>query len=461
MIKRMLISACLAASCISIASCSLHSQPRKHFTQVNMRRSPWEGNPRVVWSDIQQLSTKRLLTLKKHSENNPEKAAWIELALIAKFKSRDTQALSRELLAWREQHPDHPGNAIIPSSKTLNNLLFQRQPQKIAVLLPKYGDYSSAAEAVRAGILNAYYNKDGQSEGQRVKFYDISRQDIKSAYKQAMKDGADFIIGPLTKSEVQELKSGVTLKTPTLALNYAPRSYFRSPRNLFEFGLKPEDEAKQVATRARSKGLSRALVIAGNDSLDKRLTTAFLNNWENLGGKVTDTLYYENNTDFTQAIPKLLKVNVAVDKSLMRKETNKYVLSGLRRHDFDVIFVFAKSDKAHTIVPMLRYYYTGDTPIFATSSIYGGNPNASRNVDLNGVIVCDIPKKLRGYRSNEGMPNKRLFAVGKDAYILSQNLDRLNKLPNFPIYGATGALMLSGYNQIHRRIPCTPIKNQV
>jgi len=86
-----------------------------------------------------------------------------------------------------------------------------------------------------------------------------------------------------------------------------------------------------------------------------------------------------------------------------------------------------------------------------------GRPNPAKDVDLNGVIVCDIPWNRQGSRDESS--SNRLYAVGQDAYLLSQNLSRLAEIPSFPVYGSTGALFLSPQNQIHRRIPCTAIHN--
>ncbi|HVY53661.1 MAG TPA: penicillin-binding protein activator, partial [Gammaproteobacteria bacterium] len=52
----------------------------------------------------------------------------------------------------------------------------------------------------------------------------------------------------------------------------------------------------------------------------------------------------------------------------------------------------------------------------------------------------------------------RLYAIGRDAYLLSQSLTRLNTLPNFPIYGATGALSLE-QQQVHQRLPWVTIRD--
>lgn len=440
----------------TISSCTTHKQTVVYNT-TQYRADIWAGNPAAVWTDVQQLSSKKLFALKQNNTTDQYKLGWIDLALIAKTNSSNTSNLVRQILAWRKQHPSHPGNKVIPDELTLNKLLNQHQPQNIAILLPQSGRYASAARSVRQGILNAYYDNSDKSS-QKIRFYDTSAMPSAQAYQKAVADGADFIIGPLAKEQVGEIKSS-SLKSPVLALNYTSPGYFGLPANFYEFGLKPEDEVIEAAKRARQNGLSRAIVIAPNNSWGKKLTSTFLSTWKTSGGKITDSLYFNPDVSFNDAIPKLLKIDVTADKKLNREEKNKYVLTKQRRQDFDVVFLFAKPAQARDIVPLLRYYYVDKTPVYATSAVFGGNQNASRSVDLGGVIVCDIPASARGSRIKDGAPRKRLYAVGHDAYTLSQNMNRLTAMPNFPIYGSTGALVMSRSQQVYRRIPCTPVSN--
>ncbi|HLB57220.1 MAG TPA: penicillin-binding protein activator, partial [Gammaproteobacteria bacterium] len=145
----------------------------------------------------------------------------------------------------------------------------------------------------------------------------------------------------------------------------------------------------------------------------------------------------------------LLHVNRKEDREKMQEDNTRASLEQQRRHDFDVIFLLAQPDKAREIVPLLKYYYADNVPIYSTSAIYSGSPAPQKDVDLNGVYFCDIPAVLLGRTGN------RLFAVGQDAYLLSNQLPRLAKLPNFPLYGETGALTLTSKQQIYRRLPWT------
>jgi outer membrane PBP1 activator LpoA protein len=181
---------------------------------------------------------------------------------------------------------------------------------------------------------------------------------------------------------------------------------------------------------------------------------ALNSSWSSNGGKVTDTLYFKPDTNITQAIAGLLHINPKEDQNLAREDNKRATLAEQRRQDFDVIFLFAQPDMARQIVPSLRFYYAGNVPVFSISSIYSGRPNPVKDRDLNCVTFCEIPWIIQMAHSTDASPAQydRLYAIGRDAYLLSQSLQRLNAMPNFPIYGATGALNIT-QQQIHQRLP--------
>lgn len=443
-------------SCSSVSS-SPSKTPASHKNVITMSQSNVfaDSNTTTTWNKLQHMSVVKLAAMQSKTTDNIENG-WITLAIIAKQRKASTQQLVDDLMAWRQRNPGHTANQLFPDNATLNQLVGAPPPVQIALLLPQGGAYASSGQAVSQGFLNAYYANRLQAGKQRVKIYDTTQaQSMAALYQQAIADGADFVIGPLVKEQVQQLSVATPLSAPTLALNYTNNN--ASYNNFYEFGLLPEDEAGQLADRARTAGLSKALVIAPQNAWGQRVVSAFSERWQAEGGDIQEKWYYADKANFNQDIAHLLKVDMAADKLLMRKDNNKAVLEQQRRQDFDVIFLFSQPEEARLIVSLLRYYYSGKTPIYTTSSAYSGKLNPQKDVDLNGVIVCDIPRDLSAKKDRE--PANRLYAVGQDAYLLSQSLQRLATLPHFPIYATTGALTLSTQHQIHRRLPCVAIRN--
>ncbi len=450
--KRILSQIAISITCFILTACSSMSLPNvfpssssSSTANYEGQSNVWAGSPAQVWEKIQRTSSANLASMQA-STQDPTKLGWIQLARIVKQKNLGSSQFAAQLINWREQHPGHPANSLLPSNSSLMQLQSSPPPRQIAVLLPQNGTYGSSGQAVKQGILNAYYANQMKIGKQNIKFYDTTQASMPNLYQQALAEGADIVIGPLVKDNVAQLSRSGSFSRPTLALNYTDGSL---PSNFYEFGLLPEDEVSQVAARARQSGLSHALLIAPQTAWGQRMASTFSAQWQALGGSIQDTwLYPSSPTRFNEEIARLLHVNPHADKKLMEQDNNKSVLAQQRRQDFDVIILFAQAQNARVIVPLLRYYYVTNVPIYTTSSVYTGKSNPVSDVDLNGVTVCDIP--------HAGNTN-RLYAVGQDAYLLSQSLDRLMTLANFPIYGATGALVLSPQHKIHRRLPCVTI----
>ena len=469
-LKIVLLTSIISLSLFSIISCSSSSLSFSTFTPSPSKSSTataqvaktalWEGNTATIWEKLQNYSTAKLSAM-LNTTSDVDQQAWIELAIISKRNSNHTAALAQELLSWRTRNPSHPANQLLPSDGTLHQLATALPPQQIAILLPLQGDYTASGQLVREGFLNAYYANLAKVGKQNVSFYDTAQgKDVATLYQQAMTDGADFVVGPLIKSDVQQLSRAGGFSTPVLALNYTDIFFGSLPKNFYEFGLLPEDEAQQVAERARETGLSNAIIIAPESPWGKRLTASFSSRWHTLGGRVQDSFYYSAHSDFNKEIAHLLQINLDNDKKLTQEGNNKDILEQQRRHDFDVIILFAQPKEARVIVPLLRYYYVNNVPVYATSAVYSGKPNPIKDVDLNGVTICDTPWSIQIARHKiSDNQSDRLYAVGLDAYLLSQSLNRLMQLPNFPIYGTTGALTLASTHQIHRRLPCKTIQN--
>lgn len=459
LITIIVLTGCASISHPTAASTSMMRNP--HSSNYAYNTPFWDGSTAEIWGKLQPLSAAKL-TAMQNTSNGEMENAWIQLAIMTKQKNISTQQLASELLAWREHNPSHPANQLLPDNAMLSQLVASPPPHQIAILLPQSGQYAALGHTVREGFLDSYYANLGKIGKQNVKFYDTNQtQNIASLYQQAVTDGADFIIGPLTKDHVQQLRGMRNFPSATLALNYTDSHDSAQPDNFYEFGLLPEDEAGQIAYRAHEAGHSRAIVIAPQNDWGKRLASAFTARWQAVGGSVQAAWYYTPKTNFNEEIAQLLNVNIEADKKLMRKDNHKTVLEQQRRHDFDVIFLFSQPQEARAIVPMLRYYYANDIPVYATSAVYSGKPDPDKDVDLNGVIVCDIPWRLENAatRTQNETSSNRLYAVGQDAYLLSQSMPRLTNLPNFPLYGRTGALTLSSQHQIHRRLPCVAIHN--
>lgn len=332
------------------------------------------------------------------------------------------------------------------------------KPQKIFVLLPLQGKYGDSGQAVRNGFMAAFYaNKSNKGTPPTIKVLDTTNQNINTIYQQALSQGADLIVGPLDKDQVQTLIKGTRLTVPTLALNDVTD---KNVPNLFQFGLSQLDEADQVAQRALHDGHRRALIIAPAGNWGAGIVARFKSRWQTEGGVVVDQLYYQQSAQLSEKIRQVLHVAPQVGKKpapgLVR-----------RRQDIDMIFLLAEPARAREIAPLLKFYYAGNLPTYATSSIYSGITNATQDGDLDNIRFADMPWVLGGLPNNLTLlqqnvadlwktsytRNPKLYALGADAFELSLHLNQINQNPIQGLPGATGTLYLRDNQKIYRELP--------
>lgn len=334
------------------------------------------------------------------------------------------------------------------------------QPKQIALLLPLTGKHADSAKAIQEGFLANYYQQVGNKPV--VKIYDTTKeQEVERVYKLALEEGADFVVGPLSKEDVYRLSLSSSLKTPVLALNHHPEVKIHA-KDFIQYTLAPEAEAEQIANKAWQRGYRHAGLIVPDNAWGKRTASAFTEKWRQLGGRVIRTTYTQASHDQSGPVRQLL----GIDESQQRANQVKSVLQDKidfqprRRKDIDVIVMAAPPDQARQLKPLFDFYYAEDLPVFATSSIYTGHPNAKRDRDMNGVVFCDMPwlinkeqgsnlKQLLSESENQSDQYHRLFAMGADAYQISTSFNRLQSGGN--LIGATGQLSLSN-NTIQREL---------
>lgn len=327
-----------------------------------------------------------------------------------------------------------------PSSQTHVPASPPAAPKNITLLLPLEGPNGGSGQAIQNGFLAAYYYaKENRADAPTVNVVNTygAGSNIVALYKQAVDKGADFIVGPLTKQEVQALAAQSHLPVPILALNTIPTT--KAIPNLYQFGLFPQDEAVQAAVRAKQDGFSRAFIMTPAGSWGENMAKAFEEKWQAEGGTVPSRLAYPPRKNITRMIEKAFKSGAS---------------------QADIVFLVATPRDARHIKPLLTLYGARNLPVYATSLIYAGMPS-EQDHDLEGVLFDDMPwviedasvphpvrsnvQTLAGSAYNR---TPRLYALGVDAYHLSHALDTLPS----GVAGATGKLTIDAEQRIHREL---------
>ena len=340
----------------------------------------------------------------------------------------------------------------------------------VALLMPISGRLSSAGISVREGFLAAYYQAPA-AQRLHVRLYDTAAMGVGAAVAQATRDGAELIVGPLTREEVTAAASIVGARPPILALNFLPAEH-PVPLSFYQFALSPEDEARQVARRVLADGHRNGVALVPAGDWGTRVLAAFTQELQAGGGTLlAQTSFDTVQTDYSPEITQVLRIN---DSRARAKRLESVVGSKLEydprlRGDIEFIFAASQANTARLLRPQLRFHFAGNIPTYATSDSF--EPHPSANQDLEGLLFPDMPWMFGGDLADSvhdaarkawpaGGPNlSRLYAFGFDAYLLAAALHAPADAAHVDIQGLTGRLTLDADRRVHRELVWGSVHN--
>ncbi|PPL17144.1 LppC family lipoprotein [Oceanisphaera arctica] len=390
----------------------------------------------------------------QNASNSESVNGWLRLMAILNNQHTVPGQRSWQLQSWRKAYPDHPGHRYLSDSTEPGISLDAYQPAHIAVLLPLSGQLAEQADAIRNGILSAH-----QGQSSRLSFFDTNGRDMATLYRQLQQAGADFILGPLLKEDIDALTS-LDPAIPVFALNrpaYQPVLPHR-----YYFSLSPEAEAAEAAVHIWEQGHRQPLVFAPGNELGRRVAAEFKTQWQQLSGQQARLAYFNNQQSIESDVRRALKdgsAGVAAGVGVIRGSIETAPPSG----PIDSVFMVTNTTETRFILPyfdFIRDSRAARLPTYVTSRSYvpGGEPPMS---ELNGLQLADMPwlfggapqlmEEIETLWPTAGSSWLRLFAFGYDALTLIPQLTQLREgAPAVP--ALTGELSLSEGGVIQRRL---------
>lgn len=414
-----------------------------------------------IWQWLKQADTMALQTLATQSDN-ADLQGWIELALTLRRSDLALDLQGTEIKNWTQRWPQHPIANQLPDELQMITQMSQNRPQHMALVLPLSGPLADAGKSVREGFFAAYYSDSEQvRDNTSIRIIDSNDKSFAAIYQELVGSKTELVIGPLDKNKLQEVLPLANRPVPILGLNYLDKLSV-APDNLYQFGLSAEDEARQLLKRLKQEGHTRVLLVAPAGSWGDRVVATLAGAAQENGLIILDSARVDRDTNLTKTMANLL----AIDISKMRKQKlqqtigKKMAFNVRRRQDADAMIMIAPPVIARQIRPLLSFYFSGDLPVYATSLVYGGQPDPQADADLNGIFFTDLPWTLDQHnllreQLQQAYPNlsrqfDRLFALGADAYALSSRLKLLEAVPNNQISGFTGQLSMTPAREIER-----------
>ncbi len=430
-----------------------------------------EQNQAFIWDALNHISENRIIRALSEQQII-ELRGWLELNLIARRSDMLPEKIEPWINQWHSLYPEHEAATGFSETLLAESRLIHIDPAHIVLFLPLNNKLKNVSEAIQNGFLYAYYNDPGNKPVLDIIDTSQDSQDFISLYHQAIQEGADFIVGPLDKKHVNDLLLKSKLQIPTLTLNYAENDQ-AGASNLYQFGLRPEDEAEQIAEHALSNNQYHAVTLIPDTPLGYRVQKAFTQKFESLGGRViSSNKYPPKKNDYSISIKQLLNLNASnrrhsILQTVIGENTS---FKPRRRQDIDMIFIVGNPRQARLIKPQLDFHHASKLPVYATSTISSSKEDKDANRDLNDIMYVETPWAINNssnpdYQAiNKLWPKQsqryaKFFALGVDAYNLIPSLRRLKINPEKSEPYNTGAISVDQNGRIHRELLLATYKN--
>lgn len=419
----------------------------------------------TTWRSLQLASTAQIDQLGAHPD--PTIQGWLKLRAIIdpqnnpKLISSPVETIAL-LKQWRSEHSDHPAQALIKPEidrETAHNL----SPKKIGLMLPITGKNQKAAQLIQKALFATYFQT--RPANQTLSIYDTNQNNVATLYNSATtNDHVDTIIGPLTKPDIESLVNAQSITVPTLVLNRTSST----SEQLTQYSLSAAQESRQLTHDMLLSGYLHPLVISDESPQSQLLSKDFTDAFAQHGGIVAQT--DPINGDLNRAIARALGTSASAQRhrQIQTKSTEQVHTILNKRRDIDSIFFAGDAKQARQLIPLLKYHYSAELPIFATSSIYNSD-NRQKNKDLSSAIFFDTPlshsqsdtpalgaltqslmKKMHRNDPNHYFDHHRFYGLGVDAYLITQTGYLWNILSGYVIHGANGTLSRDSNGMIHR-----------
>lgn len=365
---------------------------------------------------------------------------------------------------------DNAQNVAAPASDTQN-------ADANAVVSPSAVPADNADAQPQAAAPTPASVSTAPASNAEVKVYDTSSQPIQQVLAQAQQDGATLVVGPLLKSSVQQVADAST-PLNVLALN-EPETIQNHP-NLCYFALSPEDEARDAAHHIWQQGKRMPLMLVPRSSLGDRVSKAFAQEWQTLGGGTVLQQSFGSTAELKQGINSGAGISLSgTPVAAAPSEPQGVTIAGLTipapqssapteaaassGGSVDAVYIVATQSELQLIKPMIamRVSSRSNVALYASSRSFQAGAGPDFRLEMEGLQFSDIPllsganpglmqQAARSFNNDYSLV--RLYAMGIDAWTLANHFSEMRQMPGFHIDGNTGQLNATQDCVINRKL---------
>lgn len=494
-----------------------------------------QKNIDATWQALSAMTPEQANALVINADENVLRG-WLDLQRMWFDNRSDPAMLKAGIQDWQTRYPQNPGAKLLPTQLVNVQNFKPASADKIALLLPLNGQAAVFGRAIQQGFeaaknsgvspVNAPQTPvaaqpaaetaqqpigtDGVASpsaanvndltqdaaapaavpqpaetqtatnapanpGAEIKIYDTSSQPLNQVLNQVQQDGASIVVGPLLKPNVEEM---VRSNTPLNVLAMNEPENVQNHANICYFALSPEDEARDAADHIWQQGQRNPLLLVPRSALGDRVTRAFAEQWQHLGGAAVLQQKFGSVSELKMGINSgsgIALTGSPVASSLPSQQattiggltipappTDAQITAGTSGN-VDAVYIVASQDEIALIKPMIAMRtgsHNGAT-LYASSRSAQGNTGPDFRLEMEGLQFSEIPM-LAG--DNPGLQQQalaavnndyslaRLYAMGVDAWSLANHFSQMRQVQGFQLNGNTGTLTADGDCVINRKL---------
>ncbi|WP_076586320.1 penicillin-binding protein activator [Vibrio ostreicida] len=417
-----------------------------------------------VWSNLNQYNQHQITQLSAE----PDEAVldgWLQIVIYVKTLSSNIPQLKNTLEKWLAENPNHPVSVYTP--RAIEDILSLDivKPVNTALLLPLSGKFAKQAQLIRDGFILQMMNDSQRDKNANLTVIDTKTVTPEELERTLQDKNIDFVVGPLIKSNVEKLQQAqakLTHPIPTLALNIP--NNLESGNNTCYLALSPEQEVAQAAKHLFAQGYRYPLILAPQGRLGTRVVEAFEKEWKTYSSDKLAVNLFGDKRQLQKDINKVFGLqesqqHIAQMGSLLKIPLESQPRS---RRDIDAVYIVASSAELTLIKPFIEVAINPDTTPPQLFSNSRSNSGRQQYEDLTNVMYGDIPLLIQPNAALEAQmeqlwpkdsnAEKRLQALGMDAYLLMEQLPQMKVVKGHRIEGNTGVLSINDECVVQREI---------
>ncbi|MGD8115968.1 penicillin-binding protein activator [Vibrio sp. TRT 29B02] len=417
-----------------------------------------------IWNNLGQYTGTQLDTFKQQ-ETDPVIAGWLEVTGFTKNYASNLPQLKSSLEQWLAANPTHPASLYTPQA--INEILSLEliKPVNTALLLPLSGKFAQQAKLIRDGFILEMMNDKERDPNATLTVIDTNATSVAELESTLVEKQIDSVVGPLLKENIEKLQqaqASFTSSLPMLALNIPDN--VEAGNNTCYLALSPEQEVAQAAKHLAKQGYQYPLILAPNGRLGSRVVDAFKQEWSKYSDNKVAVNLFGDKRQLQRDINKVFGLqdsqqHIAQMESLLSIPLESQPRS---RRDVDAVYIVASSAELTLIKPFIEVAINPDTIPPKLYSNSRSNSGRQQYEDLTGVMYSDIPLLIQPDASlkaqmdklwpKDSNAEKRLQALGMDAYRLMEHLPQMKVVQGYSIEGNTGLLSIDDNCVVQREI---------